>query len=185
MSVHLNTIREKIIAYVPEKFEPLSIELDKFTPCLVHRQSGEIYSTEMHIMSVEDFEGEWKFDWPDYITNRSYETYKLVLKGDTVIQGLICLEIRENWIEVVLAESALWNIGSEKKEFIGVGGHLFAFACKKSLELGYEGFVAFNAKTRIIIHYQQILNADILNPITGRMAIDEDPARKLISTYYE
>ncbi|MCG5252374.1 hypothetical protein MCW62_13745, partial [Brevibacillus agri] len=60
----------------------------------------------------------------------------------------------ELWVDVYVAESALWNIGSAKKEFVGVGPHLFAIACKKSFDLGFGGWVAFFAKTNLIEHYR-------------------------------
>lgn len=41
-------------------------------------------------------------------------------------------------MEVYLVENAPWNIGSERQEFIGVGAHLFAIACKRSFEAGCE-----------------------------------------------
>jgi hypothetical protein len=164
---------------------PLAVEIDALTNCLVHRLTGEIYETEMcRLYADEEFADHWRFNWSLHLNHGHFETHKLILKGDTEIQGLICLEIRENWVEVILAESVPWNIGSFTKEFVGVGGHLFAFACKRSFELGFEGFVAFQAKTRLIRHYQEKLHAVLLDG-KGRMAIDENAAKRLVSTYFE
>ncbi len=45
-----------------------------------------------------------------------------------------------------LIESSKFNRGKEKV-FLGVSGNLVAFAFKVSVEKGYEGFLAFDAKT--------------------------------------
>lgn len=75
--------------------------------------------------------------------------YKLVVKGDGSIQGLISLQPVENYIDMHLIEKAPNNYGRSKK-FLGVAGNLVAFACKMSFELGFEGFVGFTAKTQLI-----------------------------------
>jgi hypothetical protein len=59
-----------------------------------------------------------------------------------------------------LIETARHNFG-KNKIYEGVAGNLVAFACQKSLEKGYEGFVSFEAKTRLIEHYKRTLKAII------------------------
>ncbi|MGF9820042.1 hypothetical protein [Brevibacillus agri] len=83
----------------------------------------------------------------------------------------------ELWVDVYVAESALWNIGSAKKEFVGVGPHLFAIACKKSFDLGFGGWVAFFAKTNLIEHYVQSLRAQ---SIGHRIVIPPPSAFELV-----
>lgn len=46
-------------------------------------------------------------------------------------------------------ESATFNKG-KIKVYLGVPGNLVAFACKVSVDKGYEGFIAFDAKTALI-----------------------------------
>lgn len=81
-----------------------------------------------------------------------------------------------------LIESAKFNKGVDKI-YLGVPGNLVAFACKVSLEKGYDGYVAFDSKTVLIEHYKQILGATHL--IRQRMFIDPVAAQKLILRYFK
>jgi len=54
-----------------------------------------------------------------------------------------------------LLESAPFNIG-ENKLYEGVAGNLVAYACKVSFQHGFDGYVAFTAKTNLIEHYKRI-----------------------------
>jgi hypothetical protein len=57
-----------------------------------------------------------------------------------------------------LLESSPFNIGKTKL-YEGVAGNLVAYACKLSFQKGYDGFVAFTAKTQLIEHYEKTLGA--------------------------
>jgi len=80
-----------------------------------------------------------------------------------------------------LLESAPHNFG-ENKIYEGVAGNLVAFACKVSLENGYDGIVAFEAKTKLIEHYKLTLKAQLF--AGNRMFIDERSALFLINKYF-
>jgi hypothetical protein len=56
--------------------------------------------------------------------------------------------------------------------------------CKMSFELGFDGFVAFNAKTSLVQHYVDSLGAQVLNKY-NRMGIFTPAAKKLVSLYYK
>lgn len=71
-----------------------------------------------------------------------------------------------------------------KKDYKGVGAHLFAYACKRSFEDGYDGFVYFIAKSRLISYYSEALGA-IQTGRSSMMIIDASAARKLVQKYYE
>ena len=58
-----------------------------------------------------------------------------------------------------------------------------SFACKCSVEKGYEGFLAFDAKTALIRHYEESLNATHFRGL--RMFIETKAAMKLISQYFK
>jgi hypothetical protein len=80
-----------------------------------------------------------------------------------------------------LIESAKFNRGS-KKLYIGVPGNLVAFVCKFSFEKGYEGYVSFESKTKLIDHYKKTLGAFV---IAGKlMAIDTKASLKLLEKYF-
>lgn len=80
-----------------------------------------------------------------------------------------------------LIESSKFNRGA-KKVYLGVPGNLVAFACKMSFEKGYEGFVSFESKTKLITHYQATLGANIL--FGNIMAINTRAATKLVERYF-
>ena len=81
-----------------------------------------------------------------------------------------------------LIESAKFNKG-KNNIYLGVSGNLVAYACKESFDRGYEGFVAFDAKTSLIEHYKQMLNATHFRGL--RMFIETKAALKLISQYFK
>ena len=108
--------------------------------------------------------------------------YKLVVKDDTTIQGLISLEPYENYIEMHLIETAPHNYGKSKK-YLGVPGNLVAFACKMSFELGFDGYVGFAPKTQLIQHYINTLGAELI--FRNRMRISTNSAKKLVDSYYK
>jgi hypothetical protein len=81
-----------------------------------------------------------------------------------------------------LIESSKFNKG-KGKIYLGVPGNLVAFACKVSVDKGYEGFIAFDAKTALIKHYEQSLYATHFRGL--RMFIETSAALRLISQYFK
>lgn len=80
-----------------------------------------------------------------------------------------------------LIESAAFNLGRNKL-YEGVRGNLFAFTCKSSWDKGYQGFVSFTSKTKLIAHYEKTLGA---THISGhKMVIFPQDALKLIKKYF-
>ena len=108
--------------------------------------------------------------------------YKLVIRGDEVIQGLISLQTRERYVEMHLIEAAPHNFGRRKK-YLGVSPNMVAFACKTSFEMGFEGYVGFIPKTRLIQHYIDTLGAELI--YRDRMRISGKSAEKLVNSYFK
>ncbi|MFN0187490.1 MAG: hypothetical protein ACKVQV_02180 [Bacteroidia bacterium] len=81
-----------------------------------------------------------------------------------------------------LIESSKFNKGIGKV-YLGVPGNLVAFACKISVDKGYEGFLAFDAKSALIKHYEQTLHATHFRGL--RMFIETSAAIRLISQYFK
>ncbi|MBR7132039.1 MAG: hypothetical protein IKD04_00750 [Clostridia bacterium] len=163
-----------------------TIKIDGFTPCLIETSSGKIVDTEYSLVTTKNTKlSGWNFNWSDSGLKNS-EIYKLTLKGDDKIQGLVALNDfkKDNAVYVKLAESAPHNIG-QNKLYDGVGGHLFAIAIKKSLERGYGGFVFMDAKNiELVKHYQKTLGAvHIGGAHPYRMYIDGDNAQKILDYY--
>jgi hypothetical protein len=127
---------------------------------------------------------ESNFDWRHYLNHDSVSAYKLMVEGDPEIQGVVAFEIMENHVFMHLVESAPHNRGRDR-EFFRVGQHLYAFACYWSRQLGFDGCIAFKAKTGLIDYNIQSMNAKLVSFKSGRMIIDEIDAERLIQLYLE
>jgi len=64
-----------------------------------------------------------------------------------------------------------------------VGGNLFTISVKISFDKGYEGFVAFEAKTELVAHYRKTLGAVQIGD-SLRMIIESEATRKLYKKYF-
>jgi hypothetical protein len=99
-----------------------------------------------------------------------------------IIHGLLSMEDKGDHIFMHLVERAKFNKG-KNKIYLGVAGNLVAYACKQSMEEGYDGYVAFDSKTVLNEHYIKTLGA---SHIRGqRMYIDDKAAGKLIEQYFK
>lgn len=165
----------------------INLEIDKLTPCLEEIKTGKIVDTSFSLVTDSEIESlkDWKFKW-NKTDLKGCEIFKLTVKGDDRIQGLVSLKnmVNDKSVYVKMAESAPHNIGDDK-EYAGVGGHLFSIAVLRSYELGFDGFVYMDAKNiRLVNHYIDSLGAIFIgNPHPYRMAIDEIAASKLINLY--
>ena len=160
----------------------VDILIDKLTNCLVERSTGKQVATKYYMRTVPidaaDYAG-WKFDWGK--TQKSgYTIYELLVCGDDTVQGRISLRIDGGVADIDIVESAPSNYGHSGR-YEGVGGHLFAIACKISKEAGCDGFAAFLAKSNLIDYYERTLHAKIVRG--NRMYLDEEAANRLIAIY--
>lgn len=135
----------------------------------------------LHHSDIDEQMQDWieAFDWTVYFDYRNVEVYKMVVRGNGVIQGAIALEIKEDHVWIHLIES----IPKKRKELDCIGEHLIAFACKRSMELGFEGAVAFQSKTnkKLMSYYMRVIKAQHLGG--GLMIIDESAAERLVMLY--
>lgn len=167
----------------------INIEVDEMTPCLRRLKDNAIIKTDVREIKYKksDFK-DWLFDWSKTEKN-GYQILALYADGDNRIQGAISIKPRKDnlTIEIDIAESAPFNSSYNKKikskEYSGVGAHLFAEVCKRSFDLGYDGYVEFTAKTNLISYYQKELGAVVIGG--QKMVIDEISARKLVDRYYK
>lgn len=158
--------------------------IDKLTQSIEEQATGRVLDTEVRRANLTDadcLEAGWLFDWRKEVQRA--EVYKLVVgeHGD-LIHGLISLSHEPGYVLVNLLESNPRNVGRDK-EHVGVPGNLFAFAAKRSFELGNEGFVVFVAKTALIRHYEQTLGARRIGG-SQRMFLDTKAAARLVETYF-
>lgn len=162
--------------------------IDRLTNSILNTISGDSFPTEISILTKSDLKNitkksGWNFNWKVEFKNEKSEQYKLtIVNNPTVIQGLLSITIENDHIFMNLLESAPFNIG-QNKLYEGVAGNLVAYACKVSFQKGYEGFVAFTAKTQLIKHYEKTLGAFHFK--NQRMIIDTRASKRLVEKYFK
>ena len=163
------------------------IEIDELTNSIKNLISGDSFSTDISRIAKADLkkitkkEG-WLFDWKIELKYPEREIYKLtIVNNQTIIQGLISLEVKSDHVYMHLVESARFNKGKTKL-YAGVPGNLVAFACKLSFQRGHEGSVAFISKTQLIDHYIETLGA--VHVGARLMIIDSAAALRLMNRYF-
>lgn len=165
----------------------VDIEIDKLTNSIENIVSGDIFDTDIFQLFSKDGKQinktDWQFKWQEQLKLTDRETYKLVIKDNPkIIQGLISLTDQGDHIYMHLIESAKFNKG-KTKIYAGVPGNLVAFACKLSFDQGYDGYLAFDAKTVLVKHYQDTLFATYFRGT--KMMIETPAANRLIKQYFK
>lgn len=139
----------------------ITFTVDELVPCLKHVETGDIYETEVvrirrkSILSRYNKKSGWYVNWSKF--PEGTEVYALVLKGTNDIQGMIAVEYNDEFQAVhilwgcVAPHNNIWQYG--KKEFAGVGGHLFAVASELSMRHGYDGFLYAEAMDQDLFDY--------------------------------
>ena len=165
----------------------LDFEVDKLTNSIENIVTGDSFATEISIISITDLKkvtkkNGWQFDWKLEFKQPQKDVYKLTIANNqSVIQGLISIEIKLDHVYMHLVESAPYNKGKDKV-YAGVPGNLVAFACKLAFQRGFDGNVSFFSKSLLVKHYINTLGA---THVGGRiMVIDTIAALKLINKYF-
>lgn len=169
------------------KNTPLDFEIDKLTNSIENIATGEVFDTIVVRLTSKDMKlirkSEWQFDWSKELKDKTKEIYKLTtVNNPKIIQGLLSIEDKQDHIFIHLIESSKFNKG-KNKIYLGVPGNLVAYACKVSVDTGYQGFLAFDAKSALIKHNQETLHATHFRGL--RMFIETNAALRLISQYYK
>ena len=165
---------------------PIDIEIDKLTRSIENTISGDQFKTEIIALTLSDIKKlkktDWVFDWKVEAKDKDRSVYKLVIiDNPDIVQGLVSVQDRGDHIYMHLIESSKFNRGA-KKLYSGVPGNLIAFVCKLSFDRGYQGFVSFESKTKLVSHYEQSLDAHVL--FGNMMALDTKAAIKLVNQYF-
>ena len=170
------------------KYQLLDFRIDKLSNSIQNTISGDSFQTEISRLTTKDLKqvtkkNGWNFDWKYELADNAKEIYKLtIVNNPEIIQGILSLTVESDHILINLLESAPFNIG-KKKLYEGVAGNLVAYACKISFQYGFEGYVAFIAKTALIKHYEKVLGA---NHVGGqRMIISTKAANVLVQKYFK
>lgn len=164
----------------------IDVKVDDMANSVVHRPSGQVFPTAILLWrdlpdTSKASVAAWRFDWAKEIRRTDSDVVGLLAQGYETIRGLMALEARGDHVFVVLIESAPHNIG-ENQLFMGVAGNLSAYACGRSFALGFDGYIAFDAKNELIEHFKTSLAAHRVGS-SNRMIVDTTSARRLIAQY--
>jgi hypothetical protein len=171
-----------------EKTIHLNFVIDKLTDSIQNAISGDSFQTEISRLTRTDLKNVtikngWNFNWKQELDNNSKEVFKLTITNNSsIIQGLLSFTIKPDYLYMNLLESAPFNLG-HKKLYDGVPGNLVAYACKVSFQNGFEGFVSFTAKTKLIEHYKKTLGAYHFG--NQLMIIQPQVAQQLVNKYFK
>ena len=166
----------------------LDFTVDRLTNSILNTISGDSFSTVVARFTIKDSKqitkkNGWNFNWKSELNNDLNEVYKLtVIHNPDIIQGLLSVRKESDHIYMSLLENAPFNIGKNKL-YEGVAGNLVAFACKLSFQYGFEGFVAFTAKTKLIDHYEKTLGA--YNFGGHKMILPTKASKLLVEKYFK
>ncbi len=166
----------------------LDFEIDRLTNSIQNTVSRDSFQTEVSLLTKADLKqvtrkNGWSFNWKTEFDNNVKEVYKLtIINNPNIIQGLLSLTIETDHVFMNLVESAPFNIGKDKI-YEGVAGNLVAYACKVSFQKGFDGFVAFDAKTKLVRHYEKTLGAYCFGG--QRMIISTESSQKLFDKYFK
>ena len=163
----------------------IDIEIDKLTNSIELVATGDVFNTIVTRATVADKRlikrKEWQFDWHRESANVDREVYRLMVENNPdIIQGLVCFEDKGDHLYMHLIESAAFDRGGSKT-YLGVPGNLVAHGCRLSFDRGYDGFLAFTAKTALVEHYRKELGATVIRGTL--MHLNSTAARKLVDRY--
>ncbi len=166
----------------------LDFIIDKLTNSVRNTISGDSFATEILRLTKPNLKNitlkaGWKFNWKAELADNNRDVFKLTISNNPdIIQGLLSLSVEPDHVYMHLLENAPFNIGKAKL-YEGVAGNLVAYACKEAFQKGFEGFVSFTAKTKLIPHYQKTLGAYVLSG--QRMIIPTASAQVLVDKYFK
>ena len=136
----------------------LDFIIDKLTNSIENVVTGDSFATDISLIKISDLKNitkknNWLFDWKYEFKQPERDVFKLtIVNNSEIIQGLICVEVKEDHVYMHLVESSPFNKG-KTKVYAGVSGNLVAYACKLSFQRGHDGNVSFVSKTQLIDHY--------------------------------
>lgn len=161
----------------------INVDIDSLTNSIQDRETGLVFETIVSELSADELKtlNNWQFNWLK--ESRYFPIFKLTtIVEPTVIQGLLSIEKQQGFVFMSLIETAPHNFGSQK-QYLGIAGNLVAFACKKSFESGFDGYVSFVSKSQLVEHYKKTLNAEVL--YGPRMVIKTPAATALVRQYFK
>jgi hypothetical protein len=98
----------------------LDFIIDKLTNSIENVITGDSFATDISVISMADLKmltkkNGWVFNWKDEFKQPERDVFKLtIVNNETIIQGLISLEVKSDHIYMHLVESSPFNKGKSK-----------------------------------------------------------------------
>ena len=98
----------------------LDFVIDQLTNSIENIITGDSFPTDITLVTVADLKlvskkSGWLFDWNSEFKHPEREVYKLtIVNNQSVIQGLISLEVKSDHVYMHLVDSAPFNKGKAK-----------------------------------------------------------------------
>jgi hypothetical protein len=98
----------------------LDFVVDNLTNSIENVVTGDCFPTDITLISSADLKlttkkNGWQFDWKEEFKQPERDVYKLtIVNNQTIIQGLISVEIKSDHVYIHLVESAPFNKGKAK-----------------------------------------------------------------------
>lgn len=171
----------------------INVWIDEITPCLKDSLTGELVQTEVIRIRRKSFlkkynkKTGWYTNWEKLVDNN--EVYALVMEGSVDIQGLIAITRNEDmkalYINWMCASPDNNKQITDHIRYLGVGGHLFAIAARKSFEYGYDGYMyGFAANKKLLEHYVNIFQGEVIGLLHPyQFAIREQESKRIMEEY--
>lgn len=152
---------------------------------LLHIQTQKFHEAEILHLQEEDYDKiakskQFEFDWRK--ERIKYKVYKIFrIEDKEQILGLISMidipqELR---VQINLIELSKQNVGKDKT-YGRIAGCLLAYACERSFEQSFGGFVSLIPKTKLIDHYCSEYG---FRRFGRELALDYEESLALIQTY--
>jgi hypothetical protein len=132
------------------------------------------------LKEIKQHKAYFGFDFENFYS-QGIMVYKICKEGESdLIQGLVAFTPSLGILDCYNME--MNNINKRGSSlYTGLGKCMIALCCKISFDLGFDGFITFEAKNRLIPYYERYGAKS-----TGflRMAIDSIAAQKLVDFYF-
>jgi hypothetical protein len=102
----------------------IDIEIDELTNSIKNIISGDSFPTDITLIASSDLKtvtkkNGWQFDWKIELKQPERDVYKLtIVNNQSIIQGLISLEIKSDHVFMHLVESAPFKKGNQRSTLV-------------------------------------------------------------------
>ena len=145
--------------------------------------AGEKYNAVASIATLKEIKQHsqyFRFDFGK-LYRQGYTLFKITREGETdILQGLVAFSPSIGVLNC--ANMELSNLNKKGMSlYSGVGKCMVALCCKISFDLGFDGYITFEAKNRLMPYY---IRFGAIKMGGLRMAIETKEAKKLVDLYF-